>query len=386
MLLGARLPRQAPTPKSIPVPEATLSPNYEPDPIAAHPQGLSQSTVYRLHVGAQLPGETLGEEVIFTDAGAGPGALRPPPLEELVAPADKRGATLQTIAGAGLIQAAVSGDVVSTLANAPTEAEPQGFPGTVQILSRRGASAWESNVDAPRSDRGLLRKAGIPSFQDLQSAIVDPLGPFTQAISAQASERTPYCARTCPPGDPAHPCHAGCYRPLVSGCPEVGEPCPAAVQEVGERAGGDECGGGEGEVQMHFLGASADARHVVLSSVPALSEEAPSGEEGEVSLYGVVGGELSLVDILPGGQAVEPASEPELGFFSESGGAKIARHAISKDGNRVIFSEQRGSRRLYLRDMARERSSIQLDAQKAPARRKANARGGAPGLPGRLGG
>ena len=245
----------SPYSQSVPAPEATLSPNYEPDPINAHPQSLSPGTVYHLRVEARNShGETLGEEVIFTTQGTGATPLPDQRQWELVSPADKQGAILQPIAGAGLIEAAANGGAFSTLANAPSEAEPPGFSQTMQILSRRGAASWESkDIATPHEVTvGLSQRAGPGEYrffsENLESAIVEPFGPFTQALSPQASERTPYLRTNFPAGDPSHPCDASCYRPLVSGCPEEGEPCPARGFRSGKRAGGDQVRRGSGHV------------------------------------------------------------------------------------------------------------------------------------------
>jgi len=44
----------------------------------------------------------------------------------------------------GVVQAAAGGTGITYLANAPTEAEPQGNANEVQVLSRREGPAWSS--------------------------------------------------------------------------------------------------------------------------------------------------------------------------------------------------------------------------------------------------
>jgi DNA-binding beta-propeller fold protein YncE len=352
---------ESPYPQSIPSPEGTLAPNYEPDPISAHPQDLLPHTVYHMRVLAQNShGQgPPGEELIFTTQGSGAGALPDQRHYELVSPPDKKGAVIPP-RGLGSAQAAQGGDVISYLASTPSEAEPKGYAGTEQVLSRRGPSSWESQDIATPHEApagASLGSAGeyLSFSDDLASALAQPAGPFTQATSPQASEQTLYLRRDFPAGDPAHPCGSSCYRPLVSGCPGGGEPCPGPVEEVANVPEGTKFG--EGHEAPTFLGASPDMSHVVLSSGVALTEGSPEGG----GLYEWSAGRLALVSVLAGGEAAPGA---ELGFYTIAAGARIARHALSSDGQRVVFSGQGEERHLYLRDMSRG-ETIELDTPEA---------------------
>jgi DNA-binding beta-propeller fold protein YncE len=365
----------SPYPQSIPVPEGSLPANYEPDQLSAHPQDLLAHTVYHMLLVAQNShGEGRGEELVFTtQSGGGALALADGRRWELVSPIDKHGALILPIEGSGVIQAAADGSAISYLANAPSEAQPQGFSQTVQVLSRRGSSAWESqDIATPHeAPAGVSLGPGQGEYhffsEDLSSAIVQPVGPFTRAISPQASEGTAFLRRNFAVGDPADPCGSFCYRPLVSGCPEAGEPCPGAVEEVANVPAGTKfaeegvkCRGGCGP---SFLGASADASHVVLvSAEAALIAGAPRG-----SLYEWSAGKLALVSVLPGGQAVGTSAKAALGYQIEQGDIRIERNAISANGERVIFSEAGGAHHLYLRDTARGEGgeTIELDSPEA---------------------
>jgi DNA-binding beta-propeller fold protein YncE len=365
----------SPYPQSAPKPEGTLAPNYEPDPVGTHLQGLSPHTTYHVHVVARNShGEGLpGEELVFTTQGEGtPLVLADDRQWELVSPPDKHGALLQPIEE-GVIQAAASGQALSYLANAPTEAQPAGFSQAVQILSRRGASAWESqDIATPHEAAVGISEGGKGEYrffsEELDSAVVQPFGPFTKELSAQGSERTAYLR------DLSSPCGPACYRPLVSGCPEEGEACPAAVEEAanvpaGTKFGEEGPGECKGACGAYFLGASTDASHVVLRSKAALLEGMAQGVE---SLYEWAGGKLAPVSVLAGGQAVK--ADAALGYLNENRTIRIARHAVSTDGQRVIFSEERGNHHLYLREMAKEQT-LELDFPEAACTAKGKCKG-----------
>ncbi len=371
----------SPYPQSTPIPEGTLAANYEPDQIAAHPQDLAPHTVYHMRVVAHNskpeaanPTIVHGEELIFTTQGSAASVLPDSRQWELVSPADKHGAVIAPISE-GLIQAAANGDAISYLTNAPSEAEPPGFSLTEQVLSRRTPGSWQSqDIATPHeAPAGVTLGPGRGEYrffsEGLESAIVQPFGPFTQAVSPQASEQTLYLRSNFPAGDPSHPCGASCYRPLVSGCPGGGEPCPGPVEEVANVPEGTKFGapvpGG-----LFFLGASPDASHVVFTAPAKLSEEAP-----EESLYEWGGGKLALVSVLPGGQAALPATTPVLGALDHANGTvRIARQAISADGSRVVWSAGEldgekhltGNHHLYLRNTAAgHEQTIQLDRPEA---------------------
>ncbi len=366
----------SPYPQSTPIPEGTLAANYEPDQITAHPQDLTPHTVYHMRVVAHNsqpeaanPTIVHGEELIFTTQGSAPSTLPDSRQWELVSPADKHSAVITPISE-GLIQAAASGDAISYLTNAPSEAEPPGFSSVEQILSRRTPGSWQSeDIATPHEvPVGVELGPGRGEYrffsEDLESGIVQPFGPFTQALSPQASEQTLYLRSNFPVGDPSHPCGSSCYRPLVSGCPGGGEPCPKAVEEVANVPEGTKFGALVPK-GLFFLGASPDASHVVFTAPVKLSEEAPEEEgPGTASLYEWAAGKLALVSVLPGGQAALPVTTPILGFYGSN--VRIARQAISADGSRVVWSEAAGAHHLYLRNTAAgHEQTIQLDRPEA---------------------
>ena len=75
------------------------------------------------------------------------------------------------------------------------------------------------------------------------------------------------------------------------------------------------------------------------------------GDQG--GLYEWANGDLQLVSVLPGGEPATPAVAQTLGMNNE-----VMRHAISPDGDRVVWSN---SAHLYLRKLAEE-ETIELNA------------------------
>ena len=108
--------------------------------------------------------------------------------------------------------------------------------------------------------------------------------------------------------------------------------------------------------QVHFVSATADLSHVVLTSNVALL-----GAGSAPGLYEWSAGQLKFVSVLPGG-APAPGLIA-LGYYH------LAANALSSDGSRVIWTikEENASRgHLYLRDIARGQT-VRLDAAQGTA-------------------
>jgi DNA-binding beta-propeller fold protein YncE len=339
---------------SAPVPDGQLPPDFEVHTLSAHVQGLSPNTTYHFRLLARNShgeGEA-GEERVFRTQSAG-GALELPDGRgwELVSPPDKQGSLIEPISEFGVVQAAGGGGAITYLANAPTEAQPQGYTNQVQVLSRRARDAWSSRdiAIAHAGATGLAFGPG-PEYKffdpELSTSAVQPFGEFIAALSGEASESTAYLHEL---GDS---CASSCFHPLVSGKPGF-----ANVPE-GTRFGEEErCTPSLGNTAAvvcgpAFVGATEDLSHVVLSSRVALKEGA-GGEQ----LYEWAGGALSQVSVLPGGEAAAQG-EAELGLENVA-----MRRAISTDGGRIVWST-RPNVSLYLRDMARG-ETLQLDGAQA---------------------
>jgi DNA-binding beta-propeller fold protein YncE len=373
--------KDSPYASSVPVPEGELPPDFEVHSVSQHVAGLQPHAAYHFHVLAtnSRPGAAEGPERMFTTQSAGTFALPDGRAWEMVSPADKHGALLQPITEQGLTQAAASGNAIAYLASAPTEAEPQGNSNFVQVFSARGPTGWASrDIAAPHTEAtGLSLGLGEEySFfsSDLSLGVLQPVGSFNPELSPAASEQTAYLRRNYPAGhvdEPCSPLTMSCYSPLTTGCPPAGEACNGTVAEhanvpPGTVFGVDQLTGQEcpphPKCGPEFVGASADLAHAVLQSRVPLAEPHTNARE---ALYEWAAGEdLKLVSVLPDH---EPASgRAHLG--SENGGREqVARHAVSEDGSRVVWSEviphpeTPGEEHLYLRDMTRGQTVL-LDA------------------------
>jgi hypothetical protein len=327
-------------------PDGVLSPDFTVHPVSAEIGGLSPNTTYHFRALAKNKhGEgAAGRELTFTSEGAGGEVALPDGRGyELVSPPDKKGALIEPIA-AGVVQAAASGDGITYLANAPTEADPVGYTNEAQVLSRRGSSSWSSRdlAVAHGGATGLSFSGPEDKFfaPELSAEVVQPFGPFAPEISGEASEATAYLR------DLGESCGDRCFRPLVTGKAgvanvpegtafgEEGQCLPSAGQTAKEVCG------------PRFVGASEDLSHVVLYSESAAL--APGAVPRE--LFEWAAGALTPVSVLPG--ASQAPSEGKLGLESNA-----ARGAISSDGSRIFWQS---STNLYLRDMALGQT-LQLD-------------------------
>jgi hypothetical protein len=333
-----------------------------------HVQGLTANVTYhyRLVVSNEL---TAGQVSVFvgpdqtfqTQAVGGSSSPPDAPQNELVSPPDKHGAVISGISEAGVIQAAKSGTGITYFASAPTEAGASvgGYLEAVQLLSTRGSSSWTSEdmALAHSSAAGSVPGNGhdFRFFTDeLNSALVEPVGEFTSLapeVFPADTERTPYLRHnsTCAATATRHTC----YEPLVTGAPGFTD-VPAGTAFGGE-PGVNAIGG------VHFLGATEDLSHVVMSSEAPLTS-APAAVEAlyEWSSGAALAEELRPVSVLAASEGGATVSAV-LGENNESEHGPNARHAISGDGSRVFWSEEGSDGgHLFLRDLAKG-ETVRLD-------------------------
>jgi hypothetical protein len=319
-----------------------------------HIQDLLPGTIYHYRVvavsvlsieGSPTAVTFAGPDQTFTTQGAAGG----PPLPdgrrwELVSPPDKHGALLQMPGEAAVIQAAGAGGAIAYTATLPTEAAVKGYVFlNVPVLASRGAGGWSSQDIslAHPSATGIPIGTG-PEYrffsEDLSLALVEPLGEFTSLapeVFPPDTERGPYlrhdstCAAT----------PATCYQPLLTGAPGY-----ADVPE-GTKFGGE----------ARFVGASGDLAHVILSSPVALTAPATGGNAQlyELSPGRPAGQQLQLLSAA----AAEKGEVPQLGLEN-----RIARHAVSQDGSRVVWSV---GAHVFLSELARGETPLQLDLPQA---------------------
>jgi WD40-like Beta Propeller Repeat len=305
-----------------------------------HVQGLVAGTVYHYRVVAvsePSPGrfeEFDGPDQTFTTQSSG-GAFALPDGRswELVTPAEKKGALFNGILE-GLIQASSNGDAIADLASHPTEAEPQGYSDRVSVLSTRGADGWSSQVIAPPHNEGTGASIGNGVeyrffSEDLSYGIVQPFGNFTP-LSPEASESTAYLRTDYLNGDVGVQCHSSCFTPLVTTANTP--PGIAFGEEPNGRCEIFICG-------PFFVGASPDLSHVIIRSPVSLTAGSGGG------LYEWAGGKLAFI------------GRGTLGVYKNP--AVSARHAVSSDGSRVIFTgESEGLKGLLTRDMVKGKTVL----------------------------
>jgi hypothetical protein len=291
-----------------------------------HLQSLTAHTTYHYRaLGTNQLGITEGSDRTFTTQifASEKSGLPDGRAWELVSPPDKHGTLLRPILEYA-IQASNTGGAMTYVALGPTESEPLGNGNGVQILSTRGPGGWSSQDIAIAHTAPSQVSIGAGSeyryfSSDLSQAVVQPMGEFTPQpteLSPQATERTVYLRDNA----------AGTYRALVT----------PANTPPGTKLFND---GGSGQAifgNVDFVGAAPDLKHVILDSrVQLTSVPAPEG-----GVYEWSAGQLQLVSLLPEGGA---AAGADLGTNQH----EIAKHAVSSDGSRVIWSNGGG---LYLRD------------------------------------
>ena len=310
-----------------------------------HLQGLSPNTVYHYRVLAvsEPGGEPItveGPDHTFTTQGpAAPSSLVDGREWELVSPPDKHGALIEPIfIGTPSTQASSSGGGMAYLTGSPTEADPAGNANLPQVFSARGPDGWVSrDISLPHSEAtGLaLQRPDYRMFSsDLSLAVVQPLGPFDPALSAEASEQTAYLRSDYSHGVPGTLCATSCFRPLVTAVPGFAD-VPAGIEFGVNRESGERCPPNP-LCGPELIGATPDLSHVVLYSGVGLTST--SGENGY--LYEWSGGsQLQPVGVLPDGKPAGAQSGPGQGAGGYHVGPLVVRNSVSADGSRVFFTD-----------------------------------------------
>ena len=112
-----------------------------------------------------------------------------------------------------------------------------------------------------------------------------------------------------------------------------------------------------GHLALTYAGASADLSQLFFEANDALTGETPfapeavDGGEKENNLYEWKGGQLQLVNVLPGNAETAPGAEFASGIQLASNPNSPApdfSHAISEDGSRVFWSD--GAGQVYVRE------------------------------------
>ena len=331
---------------SVPSPAVAIGNGVKGVEVEQRVVGLEADSVYHYRVVAVSevevePGVTElvefdGPDHTFTTQGrGGPLVLPDGRAWELVSPPNKHGAVILPISEQGLVQGSAAGDAFTFVASGATEAEPQGVPEVVQVLSSRCVSGgWSSqDIAMPHSEPvGVSVGAGFEYrffSEDLSLAVVEPFGRFSppefegvHEAFPEATERTPYVRHNsiCP----TSPLTSTPYQPVVSGAPGYEELPP------GIKFGGD----------VGFAGVTPDGEHLMIGSGVPLT----------------VGGG-GLYEWSAGAQKPSERLQPLYLLPANEGGGVVGggplpssfNHQLSDDGS--VFFENKGH--LYLQDVAR---------------------------------
>jgi hypothetical protein len=320
---------------NIPAPPGSdIGAGETPVPVSQKIEGLKPQTTYHYRV---LAINSLGtsegpEHQLTTQPGETPLALADNRAWEMVTPPNKHGAPVEPLTReGGLILAAQDGNSLTYVANGSIVEEPQGnrSPEQQQDIATRTTAGWTTqDIATPNTRAQGVSASAAPEYQyftpSLSSALVQPWAttPFSEPpLAPEAKQATMYVRNN----------SAETYLPLVT------EGNVPAGTEFGNKA--------------HFLTATPDLTHVVLTSEVALTPP-PSGK----GLYEWAAGRLQFVSLLPDRKTVAPAAELGLG-------SHVVAKAVSNDGTRVIWTnkeENTGAGHLYLTDTATSQT-LQLD-------------------------
>jgi WD40-like Beta Propeller Repeat len=317
--------------------------------VAQHVQALSPATVYHYRVVAVselAPGELESfpdqDETFTTQAASGGGGgsvLLDGRTWELVSPADKHGARIDPISGAGaVVQAAVGGDAMTFLARSPTESQPAGYADEVQVLSLRGPDGWVSRDISTPHEHATGQPVGFGEeyrffSEDLSLGVVQPLGSFDPSLSVEASEQTAYLRTNYLHGNVSEPCVEACYRPLVTGKPGYANVPPGTIFGGESRCPSVICG-------PRFTGASPDLSHIVVNS-----EKTPLTAGGSAGEYEWAGGRLSPGNHLPG---LRVSTSEDGSWTYSASGSVLAKGAVPGQCSPSGATRMEGSCNLYV--------------------------------------
>ncbi len=344
---------------SVPVPDGLVGSGTTPLTVSAHPQDLLPQTEYHYRVVALVAagGETVpgADGTFITQPAGGEFVLADGRQWELVSPPNLHGAQILPTWKNGVItQASEDGGKLTYEVDTPTEAAPQGYVVSTQLLSKRDGVWWSTrDIAPPHNSRTGIGSLNHPEYQffspDLSSQLTFPEGEDETLLSSKASEPTPYVRQEVMCESPASA--SECFLPLLTSKEGLADVPPSTI--FGKQHGD------------FISGATPDLRHVLLTWPAALTTPAPP----EGSLYEWSAGappteRLQLVSVLPASEGGGPSPTPvEAGVTGQSYATwSGGRHAISNDGSRIFWSVEPGfETRLYMRDTIK-RETVRIDA------------------------
>jgi hypothetical protein len=274
---------------------------------------------------------------------------------EMVSPRDMNGGEAEPLSEVGgLIQASEDGHDLAWVSTAPLNgAEGNRSLEATQLLSTRGDRGWSTQDIVTANDQGSGIELGTEEYRmfspTLALGLLEPFAggsqlaepPLTPPAGEEAAgqqEKTPYLRADAPLAPGAS--EQSAYEAARANGIAMGNPGFLALLTAGEVIPGTQFG-----KRVKLLDATADLSHVVLGSELPLTTGSAAGR----NLYEWSAGALSLISVLPDGEAAPAA---QLG-----GGNTMVRDAISADGTRVFWNSEN---HLYMRDML-DRRTIELD-------------------------
>jgi hypothetical protein len=314
-----------------------------PVPVSQRLGALAPSTAYRYRLRASNVAEDgVTEEVAYsvtrpfgTEAATNAFELLDHRGWEMVSPTEKNGGAIQapgSIFGGGLFQAAVGGGSITYSSLDAFGAGAQGAPSGSQYLSALGASGWTTaNITTPLLSGSYGDEPeGVP-YQLFSPSLATALLSNGERCRGEAGGECPV-ANPPLPGSGAPAGYRDYYLRTSSGAFESLLTAGDLLRTTLSAS----------QFELRLVAATPGLDHAVLSSCAALAPgatevAAPGGcDPAGQNLYEWSGGELALINVLPG----ESTGTPGATIGATSG-------AISTDGSRVYF---RVGDVLYLRE------------------------------------
>jgi hypothetical protein len=301
--------------------------------------GLAPNTIYHYRIIVTDPdGTTTGEEHTVTTYPPTSSALPDDRAYEMVTPPNNENSNVYAPGASGAytedegvqtslpFQAAVDGNAVAYVGDPTSEGNGSaGFGGGNEFLARReGPDDWTSQDIQPP---GYVTPTYQAFTADLSAGVLNACDQDHPPLAAGAPGGGYSVLYTRAFGREG-------YRPLFTTAPR-----DQSFNDFG--ASGihsyfETCHPGGTLFAAAYAGASADFSHLLFEVNGALTPEASDGG-GANNLYDSVGGHVSLVNVLPDGQAdvnatfgASPVIAGQIPDFS---------HVISSDGSRVFWTD-----------------------------------------------
>lgn len=275
--------------------------------------GLTPGTVYHYRfVAVSDAGTVPGPDRTFTTYLPGAFALPDGRAFEMASPPEKNSGEVAVPGGPGglvglsvrPLQASATGEAIA-YPSFTSFGDAQSAPAASTYMSSRGAAGWITANITPPNQEGLTKDPFRGFSPDLSFAAVVQKEPKLDPDAVEGFENL-YLRD----GD-------GGIRALTTETP---------------RASGIYC--------VSFAGASSDFDRVIFVATGALTTDAPEVPFPATNLYEWHEGELSLVNVLPGGTPATPTNSTAFGAPNSNCemNRAIVRNAISADGSRIFWT------------------------------------------------